>query len=207
MSVLDTVHGRWVHGRRVRVLSRHLAELVPWVADVVDVGCGDGRIGSLVNELRPDVTVTGLDVVVREPTYIPVREFDGRSIPLEDGARDVVMLVDVLHHAEDPKGLLREAARVARNNVLLKDVTPVGPLSETTLKAMDWVGNARHGVPLPYGFWSQAEWREAFRDAALSVEAVRRRLGLYPMPGRLVFEKRMHFIARLRPTGPARDRA
>src|ERR671933_354380 len=103
MSVLDTVHGRWVHGRRVRVLSRHIAELVPWGADVVDVGCGDGRIGSLVNELRPDVTVTGLDVVVREPTYIPVREFDGRSIPLEEDAHDVVMLVDVLHHAEDPK--------------------------------------------------------------------------------------------------------
>lgn len=192
-------HGRLVHGRRVQVLSRHLAEFVPKSATVLDVGCGDGRISSLVAERRPDVSISGMDIAARGETLIPVREFDGTSIPLPDATVDVTMLVDVLHHADDPMRLLSEAQRVARDGIVLKDVTPLGPLSDTTLRFMDWVGNARHGVPLPYKFWTQAEWRDAFRELGLVVTAERRRLGLYPIPWNLAFEKRMHFIVRLLP--------
>jgi SAM-dependent methyltransferase len=195
--VLDKVHGGWVHNRRVEVLSRHLASVMPSNAEVLDIGCGDGLIGSLVQQHRPDVTVRGIDIAARPTTHIPVTEFDGRNIPLEDGGADVVMLVDVLHHADDPQALLAEVARVARRAIVLKDVTPLGPLSDATLRFMDWVGNARHGVPLPYLFWSQAEWRRAFAELGLSVDEVRRRLGIYPLPWSLLFEKRMHFIVRL----------
>jgi SAM-dependent methyltransferase len=198
--VLDTVHGGLVHQRRVRVLSGHLAEVTPSDAHVLDVGCGDGLIGALIHEHRPDVDMTGIDIAARGDTHIPVREFDGVSIPVEDQGADVVMLVDVLHHADDPMALLGEAARVARRAIVLKDVTPLGPLSNGTLRFMDWVGNARHGVPLPYTFWSQDQWRRAFSELELSVEDVRRRLGLYPPPWNLLFEKRMHFIVRLVPS-------
>ena len=204
-GLLDTLHGGAVHRRRVAVLSRHLAELMPEQAEVLDVGCGDGLVGSLVSGRRRDVEVRGIDIAVRPDTHIPVDEFDGRSIPYGDDEVDVVMLVDVLHHADEPQVLLGEAARVARRAIVLKDVTPLGPLSESTLRFMDWVGNARHGVPLPYRFWSQDEWRHAFADLGLSVEAVRRRLGLYPPPANLLFEKRMHFIVRLRPPTGARE--
>jgi SAM-dependent methyltransferase len=198
-GVLDTVHGGLVHERRVRVLAHHLAELIPHGARLVDVGCGDGRIDALIHEQRPDIEVSGIDIGVREETLIPVQEFDGRSIPLGDRSVDVVMLVDVLHHAEDPHRLLAEAVRVADRAVVLKDVTNLGPGSDATLRFMDWVGNARHGVPLPYAFWSQEEWRDAFGRLDVDVEEVRRRLGLYPWPANLLFEKRMHFILRLVP--------
>ena len=199
MGVLDTVHGDWVHGRRVHVLSRHLADLMPDGAEALDVGCGDGQIGALIQQHRPDVRVTGMDIAARPTTHIPVQEFDGLHIPLDDRSVDVVMMVDVLHHAEEPSVLLSEIARVARRAIVLKDVTPLGPLSETTLRFMDWVGNARHGVPLPYLFWSQEEWRGEFAKLGLHVEETRRRLGIYPIPFNLLFEKRMHFILRLSP--------
>ena len=198
-GLLDKVHGDWVHGRRVEVLSRHLAEVTPPDARVLDVGCGDGLIGSLMQRPRPDIEVSGIDIAVRDQTHIRVDEFDGLSIPRDDDSVDVVMLVDVLHHAEEPEKLLGEAARVARRALVLKDVTPLGPGSDATLRFMDWVGNARHGVPLPYKFWTQEEWRRAFADLDLSVEEVRRRLGIYPPPWNLAFEKRMHFIVRLVP--------
>ena len=82
---------------------------------------------------------------------------------------------------------------------MLKDSTPLGPGSDATLRFMDWVGNARHGVPLPYDFWTQAQWREAFAQLGMKPEAVKRKLGLYPWPANLLFEKRMHFILRLVP--------
>jgi SAM-dependent methyltransferase len=198
-DVLDTVHGGLVHERRARVLASHFAELIPADATVLDVGCGDGLIGSLVQSARPDLSVKGIDIAARPESHIPVDEFDGRSIPYASGEFDAVMLVDVLHHADEPLTLLGEAARVADRAVVLKDVTPLGPLSDATLRFMDWVGNARHGVPLPYDFWSQRQWRDAFARAGLRVEEERRRLGLYPVPFRWLFEKRMHFILRLRP--------
>ena len=198
-GVLDTVHGGLVHQRRVDVLSRHLAELTPAGAKVLDVGCGDGLITALVAERRLDVQASGIDIATRGETHIPVSEFDGRSIPRGDREVDVVMLVDVLHHADDPARLLAEAVRVADRAIVLKDVMTLGMLSRTTLRFMDWVGNARHGVPLPYLFWSQERWQRAFRELNLVVEAERRRLGLYPPPFNLAFERRMHFIVRLVP--------
>jgi SAM-dependent methyltransferase len=188
-----------VHRRRTQVLSRHFAEMIPPSSSVLDVGCGDGLIAALVRRERPELQISGADIAVRPATHIPVTEFDGLSLPFEDHAFDTVMIVDVIHHSDAPEKLLGEVARVAKRAVVIKDVTPLGPGSDATLRFMDWVGNARHDVPLPYRFWSQAEWRTALENARLAVEEQRRRLDLYPLPFSLLFEKRMHFILRLRP--------
>jgi SAM-dependent methyltransferase len=187
------------------VLSRHLAELMPEGARVLDVGCGDGRIAASMQRSRADLAITGMDIAVRPDALIPVQEFDGATIPFDDNAADVVMLVDVLHHLDEPEVLLAEAVRVAESAVVLKDVTALGLLAEPTLRFMDWFGNARHGVPLPYTFWSQEEWRHTFSDLGLSVDAETWSLGLYTWPWRLLFERRMHFIVRLVRQG--RDRS
>ena len=44
---------------------------------MLDVGCGDGLIARLIRERRSDIHLRGLDVQVRERTYIPVERFDG----------------------------------------------------------------------------------------------------------------------------------
>ena len=179
------------------MLARHVAELTPPQARILDVGCGDGLIGALVEERRPDLAVRGIDIAVREDCHIPVEPFDGLSIPVGAREIDVVMLMDVLHHADHPLELLAEAARVARRAIIVKDHTLLGLLAEPTLRFMDWIANARHGMPLPYDYWTQERWRHAFAAVGLSVEETRRRLGLYPFPANLLFERRMHFIVRL----------
>src|SRR6266516_1981263 len=93
MSLLDRLHGDIVHSRRVAVLAQRLAELIPQGASVLDVGCGDGLLAKLISQKRPDLTLEGIDVLVRPQTHIPVRAFDGRRIDSPDGAYDVVMFV------------------------------------------------------------------------------------------------------------------
>lgn len=200
MSVLDSVHGGYVHARRVRVLARHLADLVPaGPGRVLDVGCGDGRLAALLRELRPELEVEGIDVLVREGTPIPVKLFDGRKLPLADGAADVVTFVDVLHHTEDPLVLLKEAARVARRAVVLKDHLCQGLLARPTLRFMDWVGNARHGVVLPYNYQTPRQWAAHFAAAGLVVAEERTRLGLYPAWADWAFGRSLHTVTRLEP--------
>lgn len=194
--MIGRLHGGWIHPRRARVLSRLLAALMPEGARVLDVGCGDGRVASLLLRQRPDLEVRGLEVGARAATLIPVEEFDGRTLPSPDAGFDVVLFVDVLHHTDDPQELLREGARVARRCLVIKDHLLQGPLARATLRFMDRVGNARHGVALPYNYWTPARWRQAFASLGLR-GSWETRLGLYPWPASWVFGRSLHFLARL----------
>src|SRR5882724_10323636 len=169
MSLTGWIHRNYVHGRRVRALCDRLSELIPLDSRVLDVGCGDGLLADLVLQKRSDIIVNGVDVLVRKETRIPVRLFDGTTIPLPDKSMDVVMFVDVLHHTEDPMVLLREAVRVARNVVVIKDHNVDGFLAGPTLRFMDRAANARYGVALPYNYWTEQKWFDAFATLGLTV--------------------------------------
>ena len=202
MSLVGGLHANLVFGRRIRVLARHIAPLLPRDASVLDVGCGDGLLGRTIRSLRPDLALTGMDVLVRPRTHIPVQEFDGLTLPLDKMAVDVVLLVDVLHHADDPMRLLKEAARVARQAIVIKDHVQAGWLDRQTLRIMDWTGNAAHGVALPYNYWSAKEWTLALQRIGAAIDSWKTDLGLYPWPASAIFGRNLHFVARVG-AGPA----
>jgi SAM-dependent methyltransferase len=207
MSAAERFHAGYVHRRRVRVLARAVAPLVAEGAHVVDVGAGDGALARELIALRGDLEVEGVDVLIRPDALIPVREYDGVHLPYEDRAVDTVLLIDVLHHTTDPVALLRECARIARAEIVVKDHVVRGLAAARTLRFMDRVGNARHGVSLPHTYLDRDEWRDAFDSAGVRVTAWDTRLGLYPFPASLVFDRRLHFVARLVPAaadGPQR---
>jgi len=193
--LIGALHQRFVFGRRVAVLAAHLAPRLPDDARVLDVGCGDGRIARAVMALRPGLQISGIDVLRRPAAAIPVAIFDGRSIPYGSGSFDGVVLIDVLHHTEDPSLLLREAARVSRGAIVLKDHLCELALQRATLRLMDWIGNAHHGVALPYNYWSRKQWHAAFDALRLRVQSWDEDLGLYPPWANWCFGGRLHFIA------------
>lgn len=195
--MLDRVHESFVRSRRARVLTRWFAGQIPRGATLLDVGCGDGQIARGIARACPGVEVRGIDVLVRPDAAIPVEAFDGSRIPHADGSRDFVLFVDVLHHTNDPMVLLREACRVARRGVLIKDHTADGVLAVPTLRFMDRVGNLRHGVRLPYNYWPRARWDAAFAELRLRPVVWESHLGLYPAPADWVFGRGLHFAARL----------
>jgi len=197
VGLIGTLHDRLVVGRRVAVLSSWFARLVPQGARVLDVGCGDGLLSAALLCKRADLTICGVDVLARKRTYIHVEAFDGHRIPFDNSSFDAVLFSDVLHHADDPAELLREASRVATEWVLIKDHYREGLFAGPRLRLMDWTGNARFGVPLPYNYWRKNQWHEAWREVGLVPEEVITRLSLYPQPFDQLFGARLHFMARL----------
>jgi hypothetical protein len=108
-----------------------------------------------------------------------------------------VLLVDVLHHAGSPVELLREASRVSRQGVVLKDHVANGPLDRWQLRLMDDVGNRRFGVALRHDYWSWDRWQAVWARLGLRASSVERDLGLYAGLLDGVFGRGLHLLARL----------
>lgn len=199
LKMVGSVHAKVVHGRRIHALAESIIPLVQSDWAVADIGCGDGQLAALVAKAVPRLHIDGFEVSERPQSAIPVSVFDGQTIPLPDQSRDAVMFVDVLHHTIDPMVLLKEASRVARHAIIIKDHRTSRPLANPTLRLMDWVGNRPHGVVLPYNYWSESQWNEAWSQLKLRVDHYQTRLGLYPWPASWVFERGLHFVTRLTP--------
>lgn len=182
------------------MLAEMLAAKIPAGASVLDIGCGDGTIASLIKGFNPSVTIQGIEFAARPNCMIECQVFDGESIPYPSASFDVCMFVDVLHHVGDSQGierLLREACRVSRRFVLIKDHLSESPFDFKTLQFMDWVGNRPHGVVLPYNYQSRQEWDKHFLATGLSVKDWQTRVPLYPFPFGALFGRKLHFIALL----------
>jgi SAM-dependent methyltransferase len=198
VSLVGTLHGHLVFSRRTSVLAREIAKAIPAEChSVLDVGCGDGTIDALLLRSRPDLSIAGVDVLVRPKTQLPVQQFDGVHLPFDDKSFDVVLLLDVLHHTDDPTVLLDEAIRVSRTAVVLKDHMRDGLFAYPTLRFMDWVGNAHHGVALPFNYWPRSDWMQAFTRLELRAYHWNETIGLYPPPASWLFERKLHFVAGL----------
>lgn len=197
MKTIESAHRKLIFKRRVIVLKGHLLNVLPDHGRVLDVGCGDGLLDYLIMQERPALNIEGIDVLIRPYTHIPVTFFDGTSIPFDDNSFDAVQFVDVLHHTLDPESLLREATRVARTAIIIKDHLLEGAFAGPVLRLMDWVGNAHHGVNLPYEYWPRETWQAVFNAIGAIPAAWTEHLGLYPPPAGWLFDRNLHFITRL----------
>ena len=194
MSWPGKLQRAFIYERRLRRLAELLAQAIPRSYSVLDVGSGDGRLAWSLLERRSDLAIQGVDVMLRQSTQIPVRLFDGTTLPYSNSSFDAVMLIDVLHHTVDPLLLLREALRVCRNCLIVKDHLLEGLAAGMKLRILDYAGNADYGVALPYNYMSEKQWVEWEKLLQLKVMTKTKKLDLYPWPINLVFGSGLHFL-------------
>jgi SAM-dependent methyltransferase len=197
-SVVRPLHDGIVSGRRVNVLSTLIAQMLPAdVTSALDVGCGDGAICRHIEQLRPEVKFSGVDVLVRPDALVPVTQFDGKVLPFPEQSFDFSLLVDVLHHTEHQNQLLAECLRVSKRFVIIKDHLCETAFDDIRLRFMDWVGNKAHGVNLPYLYLSGNDWRNLYEDCGAEEAQSIDKLGLYPLPATWLFDGSLHFISKV----------
>lgn len=150
--------------------ARELAQgLTPWLSPgerVLDIGAGHGFVAQAVAERG--CAVTALDV--RTTSFVPgltVHVYDGRTIPFGADAFDTALLITVLHHIPDPDATLREAARVARNILILEDLVESPAERACTQFGDSWLNWEWRGHP--HSNRSDARWRATFSALNLRV--------------------------------------
>ena len=198
--ITKQLHNKIVYSRRMMRLTELLIPLLSDSYNVLDVGCGDGKIDSNILQQRKDIHIQGIDVLVRPETFIPVEEYDGETIPYKDNSFDTVITVDVLHHIDNPILVLKELTRVSSKYVIIKDHIRGGIWTYLKLRAMDYVGNAHYHVRLPYNYQSAEQWEKMFISCGLRIKEIKKQLNLYTGMLHFLFDRNLHFIAVLEKT-------
>lgn len=177
-----------VRRREAERTTRCLDHMLPRGARVLDLGSGRGYVGALLERDAGCVSV-GCDVAPGNEALRRFCLFDGRGLPFRSGAFDAALLCFVLHHAEDPAALLREAARVTRGRIFVLEDTPRRWPDRVWGRIHCWSFNRGAGLPWLGRVRAEEEWRGVFRGLGFQVvraEALRRR-DRFPPVARTVF--------------------
>lgn len=199
VSSVGRLHRKFVKPKQSDRVVDILVELLPEQGRVLDVGCGTGKISRLIQERNPKLSVEGIDVLVQTKAEVDVKQFDGANIPFNDGVFEAVIFVDVLHHTNNHAQLLKEALRVSKSDVIVKDHICNGRIAFGILAFMDWVGNSSLGIHSVHSYLSKEQWTRLFRGIGVAVTETIMVKGLYPFPFSLVFERDKQVIFRLSP--------
>ncbi len=168
---------------------------------MLDVGCSDGRIAARVAQRLAVSSVNGVDVELQPAAMIAVTVYDGTTLPFGDRSFDLVTIVDVLHHAEDPGAVLQQALRVVGDDglVVVKDHVRLSAWSDRVLLRMDTASN--FGVhELTRGrYLTMSEWVALVAGCGGVIEDLEWPFRVHPLPWRLVARDSYHLLMAVRP--------
>ncbi len=183
-----------------RLMRRHVewvhATTAPQVQPgrLLDVGAWDCRVSALFRD-RSGCDVTAVDVVDRNCTDVPLVVYDGRRMPMDDGAFDTVTILYVLHHAADDLAILGEARRVCAPGgrvIVAEDRADSRAQRAIAIGFHIWLLSVT-GMGWKGSFRTTAAWRERFAAAGLKVESVH---PLGPHMGRRLWPRNILFVLR-----------
>jgi len=139
---------------------------------VLDLGAGDGLMALEIKD-RLGKNVILVDVVDYNRTDLPLIRYDPRgAIPLADRDADTTLLYTVLHHSRDPGHLLKEATRVTRQRLIIKEAHVEDDSVRATNGFVDWFYNRVIGdedIDVPLNFRTVQEWTTLLRGCGFGV--------------------------------------
>ena len=134
---------------------------------VLDLGCGSGIFGKKFEE-KFKKKVLGIDIVDKRVYQIPFKLYDGQTIPFPEDYFDLVLISFVLHHAENPISILKEAKRVGKRIIIFEDLAEgIFGKIYCFLHWLTW--NLFFGKSSRFNFHTKEEWEGIFKNLDLKM--------------------------------------
>lgn len=157
-------HNLKAREERTNRLAIDIIELLNDSKSFLDVGAFDGLLTKKIKEKKKNLElVKAIDAHVPKKTYFLVKKYDGQRIPYPDKSFDSVLLIDVIHHLENPEELLKEVIRVSKKYVIIKDHTYNNMIDLFLLRVVDFLGNNSFDINVKYHFYKTSEWNNLFK--------------------------------------------
>jgi methionine biosynthesis protein MetW len=157
-------------------------------SDVLDLGCGRGQLLDVLLR-RHRLKCVGVDVENRlENKEIAFINHDlNRPLPISDLSFDIITILDVIEHINNPRLLLREAFRVCRPFGQVYITTPnIGHWKRVAYLALKGRFPKTAGHNSPYGydgghihFFTHKDVEALVFEAGFDVMGLNRRFGLF----------------------------
>jgi ubiquinone/menaquinone biosynthesis C-methylase UbiE len=150
--------------------ERMCKECEPFVekgSKILDLGCGRGTTAvTFKNYFQAEIM--GVDIRDQRIVDLPFQVFDGMNLPFPNNSFDTVMINYVLHHAENPQELIKEARRVSRDKIIVYEDLKEKGLANVFL----WLHKTTYKISAPFqknpiNFYNEGEWEGIFRQLGL----------------------------------------
>lgn len=170
-------------------MCRDCQQFIKKNSKILDLGCGSAIVGKKFQK-HFQAEILGVDIIDKRVEKIPFQLYNGRNLHFPDNCFDTVLISYVLHHAKDPKCLLKEAKRVTNDKIIIYEDLPEGFLSKIRCKI--------HGITFASffqknretgNFKTENEWEKLFEDIGL-VPIFKKKISNFPF-------KREMFVLRI----------
>ena len=157
---------RYFLEKRARQFAGRIFPYLTKSQTVLDIGSGTGDVTNALRIAGKDVTPVDVADFHGPRTVKPVI-YNGTTLPFPNRSFDTVLLLMVMHHTADPSVLFVEAARVAKEIVVI-ETSYTNFVHKIVTVLTDALGNLQ-----PKFYWtsykSDAEWREFFKKRGFIV--------------------------------------
>lgn len=136
---------------------------------ILDIGSGNGALCLLLRKRGMEVTPLDINNRSAFAEIVPIL-YDGTILPFEDDSFDLVQLITVLHHIEDPEWTVREAARVGKKVIIMEDI-----YDNLFQKFLTYITDSINNWEFkghPHSNKNDKEWRALFDYHDLELESV-----------------------------------
>lgn len=189
-SFLNSRIQKFVRSRSKIVVNRVIPHLKN-SRKIIDIGSGTGDVASLLKKEGKNITPIDVDNF-HGPRLVKTTIYDGKTLPFPNRSFDTALLLMVMHHTPDPEIVFSEAARVAKEVVVI-ETSFTNPVNKFFTVVSDAIGNLRVEA-----FWnsykSDRDWRVLFEKHGFQIKESHqfndRNLGIIPFLHILYYLKR-----------------
>ncbi|MEI7578457.1 MAG: class I SAM-dependent methyltransferase [bacterium] len=153
--------------KRTALFVKRILPYLPQSGKILDIGSGPGAITLALR--NQGFAVTPVDVAsFHGPRLSEPIIYDGSHLPFADQQFETAMLLMVMHHTPDPEIVFHEAARVAKN-LLIIETSFLNPFHKFITVLADTLANLQFRANWQ-SYRSDCEWRKLFQSKNFAVK-------------------------------------